>query len=53
MYMKHSARVKYEKLSTSFDIEHGVKKGDPSRSLVLNTLLEEIVKKPIAHWTQK
>ena len=51
LYSQQTATVKTDKASKPFNIQRGVKQGDPLSSLLFNALLEDIFKQLKQSWT--
>ena len=51
LYTHQTATVKTDRHSRTFNIQRGVKQGDPLSSLLFNALLEHIFKRLKLHWT--
>ena len=51
LYAQQNATVKTDQHSRRFNIERGVKQGDPLSSLLFNALLEHLFKRLKLHWT--
>ena len=53
LYSQQTATVKTDKLSREFNIQRGVKQGDPLSSLLFNALLEDIFKTLKHRWSTR
>ena len=53
LYSQQTATVKTDRLSKEFNIERGVKQGDPLSSLLFNALLEDVFKTLKQRWSLK